>query len=369
MMRSTQFRRFGPWVAVMVTMAVVAACSSEAEEGDPFYAGESIRYIVPTAPGGGADAIAQFLNPYWREHIPGNPSVDIDYVPGAGGIAGANEFVLRVDADGLTVMQSTLSTSTAFLLGEEEVQYNMGDWNPVIAFPTSGVIYGSTDLGVESVTELLDYDGELVVGGRSPTASDIMHVLALEVLGLRDKVNHVWGYEGTGEQILAFEQGETNLDATTDTAWINNAVQFVDAGLALPLVSYGLPDGQGGFDRNPAIDAPTVDEAYEAMHGSPPSGPAWDAFVTVMDVMSVATVVVLPEGSPEEARAAFRQAVDEMVAETDFIEEATQTLNPNEPIYEEAALESARQGLTAIDEQMQSWIRQFLEDNYPNQMG
>ena len=347
-----------------------SSAEGEAAAEEAFYEGVDIRYMVPTSPGGGADAIAQFLNPYWTEHLPGNPSVTVDYQPGAGGIAGANEFALRAETDGSAVMQGTLSSATAFLLGEEEVEYNMGDWNPIIAFSTSGVIYASPDTGIESVADVVDYEGDdLFIGGRAPTASDIMHILAMEVLGFRDNVDHIWGYGGTGEQLLAFEQGETNMDGTTDNAWLENGQRLQEEGLAVPILAYGTPNDEGGFDRHPQIDAPTVDEAYRDIHGEEPSGPAWEAFQTVMDVMQVATVVVLPEGAPEEARQAWRQAVDEMVNETDFVEQFTANLNPNEPIHQEERLEASREALGSIDPEVQSWIRDFLEENYPEQLG
>jgi tripartite-type tricarboxylate transporter receptor subunit TctC len=391
-MWATEFRRLYLLVAALAIMALVAACAGdEPDDPDPAEAeepeeeeapeepeepeepavsfdGESIRYIIPTAPGGGADAIGQFLNPYWNEFLPGNPSVDIDYVPGAGGVAGGNEFHLRAEPDGLTVMQGTLSSATAFLLGEEEVQYDMAAWNPVVAFSTSGMMHVRTDTGIETVQDVLDYDGELVIGGRAPTASDIMHVFAMEVLGFRDKVNHVWGYEGTGEQLLAMEAGETNLDGTTDNAWLDNGVELEEAGISRPLIAYGLPDGEGGFERHPSIDAPTVDEAYEEIYGEPPSGEAWDAFVAAMNIMSVATIVALPQDADEGVYQAWRNAAVSMIEETDFVEEWMATLNPNPPMYTEEQIENAREALLGIDEAMQTWMRQFLVDNYPDQM-
>jgi tripartite-type tricarboxylate transporter receptor subunit TctC len=340
------------------------------EPEEAFYdSGDTVRYIVPTSPGGGADAIAQFLNPYWNEHIPGNPSVSIDHVSGAGGTAGSNEWWATTEDDGLQVLQGTLSSATAWLLGEEQVRYDMGEFQPVLAFSTGGMIYIHTDTGVESIEELPDHDGELIIGGRAPTASDVMHILAMEVLGVRDQVNHIWGYEGTGEQMLAFEQGEVNIDATTDNAWINNGVELEEAGLATPLVAYGIPDGEGGFERHPEIDAPTVDEAHESMYGEPPSGEAWDAFRTVMDVMSVATVVAHHPDAPQEAVDAWRAAVNEMVEETDFVEAFQRDINPSPPIHEPDELDAVTQSLADVDDEMRQWIMDFLAENYPDEVG
>ena len=48
------------------------------------FAGKNIRIIVPVAPGGGLDLQSRALAPLLQKHIPGNPTVAVQNVAGAG---------------------------------------------------------------------------------------------------------------------------------------------------------------------------------------------------------------------------------------------------------------------------------------------
>ena len=63
------------------------ATQSQAQTSAEFFKGKSIEFIVPAATGGGFDAYARAAAPYLKKHMPGNPTINIANMPGAGGIA------------------------------------------------------------------------------------------------------------------------------------------------------------------------------------------------------------------------------------------------------------------------------------------
>ncbi|MGZ8464606.1 MAG: hypothetical protein ACXWXT_03585, partial [Candidatus Binatia bacterium] len=65
---------------------------SSAHAQTPFYQGKTITVIVSTSPGGTGDLRVKALVPFLRKHIPGNPSLVLEYMDGGGGRKGANHL-------------------------------------------------------------------------------------------------------------------------------------------------------------------------------------------------------------------------------------------------------------------------------------
>src|SRR5512143_710785 len=55
-----------------------------------FYQGKTIKLIIGSSAGGGYDLWPRFVAPYFTRHIPGNPEIIPQNMPGAGGIVAAN---------------------------------------------------------------------------------------------------------------------------------------------------------------------------------------------------------------------------------------------------------------------------------------
>src|SRR5258705_277616 len=67
----------------------------------PFYQGKTITVIATTSPGGTGDIRVKALLPYLRKHIPGNPTMIMEYMDGGGGRKGANYLYRNARPDGL----------------------------------------------------------------------------------------------------------------------------------------------------------------------------------------------------------------------------------------------------------------------------
>jgi hypothetical protein len=383
-------RRFRWLVLVMCLALAVAACAADepdvAEDPDvgedpedevdepeaavdpEFYAGETITILVPAAPGGGADRTAQFNAPYFQEYIPGNPSVAVEHDTAAGGIAAGNRYFNAMEPDGYTVFLSAFTTTIPWLVGEAEVEYDVAALDIIAAFPFTGLLYVDPDTGITSVEDLPEHADQLIKGGVSPTSTDIMGVLALEVLGVREDIQEIWGYGGTGDHVLAFQQGETNFDATTNAVWYGNQWMEED-GDAIPIVAYGFLQDDGTFARDPLVpDVPTVDEAHEILYGEPPSGEAWEAFQNVMSVIHVAHSLAMHPDAPPEALATIRAGIIEAIEEGDYVEQWLEA-SPAEPFYTEEDIEMSQEAIRAVPDDFVDWIQNWLEENYPDEFG
>jgi hypothetical protein len=69
---------------------ILAGLASTSQAQTPYYQGKQIRLIIGSSPGGGYDLWPRMMLRYLTKHIPGNPEIVPQNMPGAGGVVGAN---------------------------------------------------------------------------------------------------------------------------------------------------------------------------------------------------------------------------------------------------------------------------------------
>src|SRR5512134_1162464 len=92
-------------ISVFISLLSVAVLFSRGELSaqTPFYQGKTITVVSGVAAGGSGDIRIRALLPFWRKYIPGNPTLIVENIPGAGGRKAANHLYGNVKPDGLTV--------------------------------------------------------------------------------------------------------------------------------------------------------------------------------------------------------------------------------------------------------------------------
>lgn len=73
-------------------------------QGEPFYDDKTIRVVVGLSTGFGYDRVARALAKHMTKHIPGNPEMIVQNMPGAGSVIAANFVYGVAKADGLTLL-------------------------------------------------------------------------------------------------------------------------------------------------------------------------------------------------------------------------------------------------------------------------
>src|SRR4030042_3050319 len=69
----------------------------------PFYEGKVIQIVGGASPGGGFDLYARTFSRHMGKHIPGNPTIIVENMPGAGQLISANHLYKVAKPDGLTI--------------------------------------------------------------------------------------------------------------------------------------------------------------------------------------------------------------------------------------------------------------------------
>jgi tripartite-type tricarboxylate transporter receptor subunit TctC len=199
-------RSFSRGMAAGVVLTVASAATGWAQTPAEFYKGKNVELFVGYSAGGGYDVYARMVARYMGKHIPGNPTVIVKNLDGAGSLRLANQLYNAMPKDG-TVF-GTIARGAAFdpLLGNEQAQFDASKYNWIgSANDEVSVCVSWNTTGITKIEDL--YNKELIVGGTGPSAdTDQFPRIVNGVLGTKFKI--ISGYPGGNDISLAMERGE-----------------------------------------------------------------------------------------------------------------------------------------------------------------
>ena len=359
--RTTKLVVGGLLAAAASTFSVQASADGHAMD----LSGKTVEWIIPFSETGGSAKWANFYAPLLSEALPGKPTVVVKFMPGAGSTKGANFFQEQQYEDGTTIFGSSGSTQFPFLLGDPRVKYNYADWNVVLASGTGGVAYLPKDLAAKmngmDASGLKDTD--FIYGNQGATRLDLVPTLAWEMLGLN--VESVMGIKGRGDGRLMFERGEANIDYQTSSSYLSGVTPLVEAGTAVPMMTWGALDADGNIVRDPTFpDIPTFKEVCEATAGCETSGEKWDAWKAFFIAgFPAQKMVFLPNGAPEKAIATYTAAFEAVKARADFAEISGKRLGKY-PQMTGAAAKKALDSGTNVSPEAKGFVVNWLQEKY-----
>jgi tripartite-type tricarboxylate transporter receptor subunit TctC len=186
--------------------AVTAALGSPASAQDTITRPVSI-YVAGTA-GGGIDLYARVVGRHLGRHIPGNPTVTVQTMPGAGGIRAANFLAQQAPKDGTAMTTFAGGPILEPLIGARDPGYDMSQFTWVGAVAKD--IGLCMALGTTPFKTIDDVKKQqmVVAGTGAGSETDTWPVVLNDVLGTRFKL--VTGYLGSQETIIAIERGEAH---------------------------------------------------------------------------------------------------------------------------------------------------------------
>jgi hypothetical protein len=328
-----------------------------------YYEGKTIRIIIPFSAGGGTDTFGRYIAQYLGQHLPGNPTVIAENVTGAGGLLGSNEFAERVEKDGTTLLTASGHLNLRAFLGLEGLRLDLDELTPVVAAPMGHITAINLEsTGMTEVADLFTYGGRITKGITDPVGL-VESIVALEMFGI--EYRSVPGYGGRGDTRVAFERGELVINTQATPAYNARVQPMVDEGKALPAYAIGFIDADGNPVRDQAApDIITAPELYQQIHGQMPSGPAWEAYKVVANlVQNTRGTIWVHSEAPEEAREALRQAVDAMVLDPGFIEAGINLMEGYE-IISGPGLSQIKRELDEAPEEVVQWLQTTLTDKF-----
>jgi tripartite-type tricarboxylate transporter receptor subunit TctC len=231
--------------ASLLALLVLGASAQAQDPVAEFYRGKQIRIIAASATGGGYDLYARYVGRHLGKHVPGNPTVIIQNMPGAGGLAASNHIYARAAKDGLTlgVLQGPLVY--AQVGNSPNVAFDMRRFGWLgSANVTSNTCVFSKRSGIATAQDLLQKP--VIIGGTGGSTEFVPNLLNA-LIGT--KFNLVKGYKSTSEVMPAIERGE--VEGLCGWGWDSARVNGRDY-FARGVISVGL---ECANERNPELAA------------------------------------------------------------------------------------------------------------------
>jgi tripartite-type tricarboxylate transporter receptor subunit TctC len=221
-------RRAMLFAASVLSVGLVAG---GAQAQGNFYAGKTVTLIATTAPGGTGDLRVKSMLPFLKKHIPGNPTVVVEYMDGGGGRKGANHIYNSVKPDGLTIGAASGAIVGLAIMGEKGVSYDP-DKFIYLGTPESEnhyVIYTRRELGLDTIEKLKAASGIRIGAQSVGHVSYVAGRLFAYFLNMK-KPNFIAGYSSR-EVDIALVSGELDARANNAASVLRRNPDWLDKGL------------------------------------------------------------------------------------------------------------------------------------------
>jgi tripartite-type tricarboxylate transporter receptor subunit TctC len=190
-----------------LSIGLIASFSStaRAQEPDAYYKGKQLRMIIPAGAGGGYDTYARVLAQHLEKHIPGNPPIINQNMPGASGMLATNWAAGVAPKDGTVIVSTYNALLLEPLFGNPAVKYDPRELEWIGSMGKQQQICVTWHTSpIKTIDQAKER--EVIVAATGATGnSATMPKLLNTTLGTKFKI--VTGYS-TSESRLAVERGE-----------------------------------------------------------------------------------------------------------------------------------------------------------------
>lgn len=292
---------------MLLALAIGAATRASAQDSvDPFWTGRAMRIIVPYAPPSGFDLYARALARHIVRFLPGKPTMNVQTIPGAGGLNAVQSILNVAPRDGSTIAVILPPNTTDPVLNPETARFDPTkfDWLGSIASEVSTCgIWSGKFRRREDLTER-----EFVMGATGPAGGTAIEARVLRaVLGYRFRL--VMGYPGISDIRIAADKGEVDGHCALSLTTLRTEVWNDYTAGRIRLVY------QSGLERHP--DLPDTPTAFEMATND------FDlkTLKLALAPWTYGRPVLAPPGLPPERLAALRAAFSATMKDPEFAAE------------------------------------------------
>jgi tripartite-type tricarboxylate transporter receptor subunit TctC len=305
-------------VFVIFFISTFLCCSYTASlfsQTEPFYKSKTITIVTGYSTGGTMDGWSRLMAQYLGKHMPGNPGVVVQNMPGGGSMVAANYVYKVARPDGLTLGLFGPGLFFGQLIGQKEVQFQWEKFS-WIGSPelTDESLYVRADTNYKTLEDIRKAPGQVRCGaGNRGSSSYYIPKIVEDIAGV--KFNMVTGYPGTADANLALEKGEIHCRATSlgsvfgaepGRTWLKNG--FINV-----LVHTAAK-------RDPRMpDVPTI---YDLMNRYKPPEATQRLVKVVVSPGNIGRPFVAPPDTPSERVKLLREGFAKAMKDPELLAEA-----------------------------------------------
>ena len=295
---------------ILAFVIIFAAFASSADSQD-FYKNKTIRIVVGFSPGGGMDLYARAIGRHLGNNIPGNPSVIVENMPGAGSLIAANHLYNQVKPDGLTIGSWIGGLVLQQVIGQQkgiEFDARRFEWIGLPAGDSSSCAVTKTR-GVTNADQWFGAKVPVKIGAMAPgsVTSDIPKILKA---ALNLPIQIVEGYKGTAEIRLAADSGEVDGGCwgweTIKIMW-QKGIETGNTKVLIQMLPKKHPDLP---DVPNALDLAKTDDARQLIKTG------------IIDPATMVRALTLPPATPKDKVKILRDAFMATMKDPKFLAEA-----------------------------------------------
>lgn len=300
-------RRASFYGFVVVAMALAPSAVHAQSEAD-FFRGKNVNLGIPSDAGGGYDTYVRLLARHYQKHLPGNPNMVPQNVPGGGGLVQANRLFNTEPKDGTVIGLVRASVLYEGVFGNPQAKFDgrkfawLGNLN---ADRDTCIFWHTT--GIESPKDF--YGKEVLVGATGTGAMSFSFPTVYnDVLGTKFKI--IMGYKGTADRVLAMERGELQgaCGLTTGTFRATLEQPYKEGKLKLATIA-GLSNDPNFPDAANILDEAKRPEQRQALE-------------FLFAQMEIGRAMAAPPGTPAARIETLRKGFDATVKDPEFLADA-----------------------------------------------
>jgi tripartite-type tricarboxylate transporter receptor subunit TctC len=301
-------------IAIAGTLALLLglpSLSQAADTGEEFYRGKLLRVIVGFSAGGGFDTYARTVTRYMGKYIPGNPTMVVENMTGAGSLIAANHVYRVAKPDGLTIGAFNGNQILGQLVGAQGIGFDARkmQWMGAPGY-NHDLCVVNRQSGIVSAEQWFAARTPLKLGGSAPGApTDDGPKVLKEAIGLPLRL--VSGYKGTADIRVAVESGE--VDGLCGFSWASVRATWrkaIESGQVV-VVLQSAPKSAPDLPKVPlAINFAQTNEARQLIESG------------IHAPSSITYTYSLPPGTPKTRVEILRKAFSATVRDRDFLADA-----------------------------------------------
>lgn len=305
-------------MAMIIALGLIVSVTSPSMAQD-FYKGKTIRIVVGFAAGGGFDTYSRAIGRHIGKRIPGNPSVIVENMGGAGSLIAANYLYNRANPDGLTIGNWIGGLVLQQLLGRKGIEFDARKFEWIGVPVRDTLVCALTKAsGIVNIDQWFAAEKPVKIGAEAPGATTY-DVPAILQVALKLPTRLVRGYKGTSEIRLAADSGEVDGGCW---AWESIKVTW-RKGLEsenVKIMIQTMPKKHPELPDVPnSIDFAKTEEGRQLIKGG------------IIDPATIVRPYSLPPGTPKDRVKILRNAFMATMKDPEFLAEARKSsldLNP-----------------------------------------
>jgi tripartite-type tricarboxylate transporter receptor subunit TctC len=331
--------------AAVLAVASVVSVQAYAQTPEEFYRGKTVQFMVGYPPSGAFDAYTRVAARFIGKHIPGNPTVIVNNMPGASSLQFVRYLQSVAPKDGSQFGMFNRGLMPKSVLEPKAVGVDftkftwIGSMNSEIAF-----CYTWGAKGIKTLEDLRTKP--IMLGETSKNSGGYIYTSILRSLS-PEKIKPVLGYATTGDIWLAIERGELDGNCTLMTSLESQRPDWLPQNKIVPLVQFSET-------KHPSLpNVPTIFEVLTSENEK-------KAINFLIASEQIGRPIIGPPGMQADRTAALRKAFLDMVKDPEFIEFAKKSKMDMDPVSGEKAAEIAAAIQSAPQEAVEL-ARKFME--------